>query len=302
LFLAPSRTRPRPRFLLPGLVGLALSAGLSHSAAALELQGELRQGGLVTGQVEPGTTVRFDGQPVPVTPDGTFLIGFGRSSPEHLALRLRGPGGQLRHHTLEVDQRDYPTQRIDGLPERKVHPKPEDLERIRRDQARVKAARDHTSDLEAFKAGLTWPVKGPVTGVYGTRRILNGAPRQPHFGVDIAAPAGTPVRAPAGGVVRLAAPDLFFSGGTLILDHGQGLTSSFLHLRRFHVAAGDRVDQGQVIAEVGATGRVTGAHLDWRINLRGKRLDPALAAGSMPRGSGPVAASSPGRGNPAAGP
>lgn len=302
MFLAPSRIQPRPRFLLPGLVGVALSAGLSHSAAALELQGEFRQGGLVTGQVEPGTTVRFDGQPVPVTPDGTFLIGFGRSSPEHLELRVKGPDGEPRRRALEVDQRDYPTQRIDGLPKRKVHPAPEDLERIRSDQARVREARGHISDLDAFKAGFIWPAKGPITGVYGTRRILNGAPRQPHFGVDIAAPAGTPVRAPAGGVVRLAAPDLFFSGGTLILDHGHGLTSSFLHLRRFHVAPGDRVGQGQTIAEVGATGRVTGAHLDWRINLRGKRLDPTLVAGPMPRESGPVATGSPGQGDRSAAP
>jgi murein DD-endopeptidase MepM/ murein hydrolase activator NlpD len=263
----------------------------------LELEGAFRQGGLVTGKVEPGTTVRLDGQPVAVTPDGTFLIGFGRTSPEQLELRLKGPDGELRHRTLEVDPRDYPTQRINGLPERKVRPEPEDLKRIRRDRARVKEARGHTSDLDAFKRGFIWPVQGPITGVYGTRRILNGAPRQPHFGVDIAAPAGTPVQAPAGGVVRLAAPDLFFSGGTLILDHGHGLTSSFLHLRRFHVAAGDRVRRGQTIAEVGATGRVTGAHLDWRINLRGKRLDPALAAGPMPGESDPVASSSPGGGN-----
>jgi murein DD-endopeptidase MepM/ murein hydrolase activator NlpD len=242
----------------------------------------------VQGQVEPGTTVRVDGRKIPVAPDGTFLLGFGRTHPGNMELQLKSPQGSVRHRTLQVDQREYGTQRIQGLPARKVHPDPADMERIRRDRERVKAARSHISDLTAFRKGFIWPVRGPITGVYGTRRILNGAPRQPHFGVDIAAPAGTPVRAPAGGVARLAAPDLFFSGGTLILDHGHGLTSSFLHLQRFRVEPGDRVRQGQIIAEVGATGRVTGAHLDWRISLRGKRLDPALAAGPMPRDSGHV--------------
>jgi murein DD-endopeptidase MepM/ murein hydrolase activator NlpD len=125
-------------------------------------------------------------------------------------------------------------------------------------------------------------VQGPITGVYGSQRILNGKPRRPHFGIDVAAPVGTPVYAPAPGIVTLAVPDMYFSGGTLIIDHGHKLSSSFLHLHKMHVAVGDRVEQGDLIAEVGATGRVTGAHLDWRINLRRNRIDPELLVPPMP--------------------
>ena len=262
--------------------GLACWIALSAPAHALELRGDIREGGLLRGQVPPGSSVRLAGESLPVGPDGHFLIGFGRQAPERVTLRVRQPDGSQRRRTLEVGQRTYRTQRISGLPTDKVHPDADALTRIRREQARVEAARGHLSRLPAFRSDFIWPATGPVTGVYGTRRVLNGAPRQPHFGVDIAVPAGTPVRAPAGGVVRLAAPDLFFSGGTLILDHGLGLSSSFLHLRRFHVRVGERVSRGQVLAESGATGRATGPHLDWRINLRDKRLDPALVAGPMP--------------------
>jgi murein DD-endopeptidase MepM/ murein hydrolase activator NlpD len=125
-------------------------------------------------------------------------------------------------------------------------------------------------------------VQGPISGVYGSQRILNGEPRRPHYGVDIAVPVGTPVRAPAPGIVTLAVPDMFFSGGTLIIDHGHRLSSSFLHLSKLHVDVGDRVEQGDLVAEVGATGRVTGAHLDWRMNLRDRRIDPQLLVPAMP--------------------
>jgi len=157
-----------------------------------------------------------------------------------------------------------------------------DYQRIRRDSAAVKQARERDDPRADFLSGWIWPVEGPISGVYGSQRVLNGKPRRPHFGVDIAMPVGTLVKAPADGLVTLAHPDMFYSGATLIIDHGHKLSSTFLHLSRILVEVGDRVRQGEVIAEVGKSGRVTGAHLDWRMNLRQARIDPQLLAGPMP--------------------
>lgn len=211
-------------------------------------------------------------------------MGFGRNAPTGQKLVVDPPGEPARSYRLRIRERDYDVQRIDDLPQAMVHPDPEALARIREEQARVERARDHFTRIGGFREDFSWPVTGRVSGVYGTRRILNGESRQPHFGVDIAAPSGTPVRSPASGVVRLAEPDLYFSGGTVILDHGWGLTSTFLHLESLRVAEGEPVSRGQVLGQAGATGRATGPHLDWRINLGEKRLDPALLAGPMPGG------------------
>ncbi len=182
---------------------------------------------------------------------------------------------------MKIAKRDYRIQRIDGLPPRKVTPKAEDLKRIRQETALVKAARRRDDPRTDFMRGFIWPAKGRVSGVYGSQRILNGQPRRPHFGVDVAGPVGTPVVAPADGVVTLVHPDMFFSGGTLVIDHGHGLSSSFLHLSEVLVKEGQRVKQGELIARIGATGRVTGAHLDWRMNLFDTRIDPQLLVGDM---------------------
>lgn len=247
------------------------------------LAGELVQGGMVYGKAPPGSQVTQDGVALRVSDRGEFLLGFTRDAPPTSRLRISLPDGRVQERELEVAVREYRIQRIDGLPKSKVTPRsPEDLARIRRDAVAVGKARARDDDRQDFRGGFVWPVTGPITGVYGSQRVLNGKPRRPHFGVDVAAPVGTPVRAPAAGVVTLAEPDLFFSGGTLIIDHGHKLTSSFLHLHKLHVADGDRVEQGDLVAEVGATGRVTGAHLDWRMNLRDRRIDPELLVPSMP--------------------
>lgn len=267
------------------VVALALALALLSrpiSAEGPRLSGDFRQGGLITGKVEPGSQVYFAGQPVRVGPRGWFALGLGRQAPQRLPLSWRDPDGTFHQREVEVVQRRYETQRIDGLSDNLVSPGEQALKRIRKEQERVRQARSRFSALEAFRSEFTWPVEGPITGVYGTRRVLNGEPSQPHYGVDIAAPAGTPVRAPAEGVARLADPDLYFSGGTLVLDHGHGVSSSFLHLEQIRVEEGEHVTQGQVIAEVGSTGRSTGPHLDWRINWFDKRLDPSLLAGPMP--------------------
>jgi len=265
------------------IVLMAFVCGAMAETQPYSLSGDFVQGGVVFGKTQPGSRVYQDGQALRLSDGGDFLLGFTRDAPASSQLRIRLQDGRQIDKTFAVAAREYQIQRIDGLPQRKVTPRsPEDLARIRRESAAVGKARRRDDNRQDFLAGFVWPLLGPITGVYGSQRVLNGQPRRPHFGVDVAAPVGTPVRAPAAGVVTLAEPDLFFSGGTLIVDHGHRLTSSFLHLHKLHVAVGDRVEQGDLIAEVGATGRVTGAHLDWRMNLRDLRVDPQLLVPPMP--------------------
>ena len=188
--------------------------------------------------------------------------------------------------TLAVATREYRIQRVDGVPQRTVTPPPEQLERIRRERALVVAAKGRRIEqpdwLRQVAGAFAWPASGPISGVYGSQRVYNGTPGTPHYGVDVAAPAGTPVHAPADGLVTLAEPDLFYSGGTIILDHGYGLSSSFLHLSEVGVAVGDEIRRGEVIGAVGASGRATGPHLDWRMSFRGRRIDPQRLVPPMP--------------------
>jgi len=250
--------------------------------AELSLPGPMTQGGMLIGQVGAGARVEVEGTDVRVSEQGIFLMGFGRDHPAESRLTVFYPDGRSETRNLVVRSREYQIQRIDGLPKRKVTPKKMDYDRIRKDSAAVKQARERDDARTGFLSGWIWPVEGPISGVYGSQRILNGKPRRPHFGVDIAMPVGTPVKAPADGLVTLAHPDMFYSGATLIIDHGHKLSSSFLHLHRILVKVGDRVRQGEVIAEVGKSGRVTGAHLDWRMNLRQARIDPQLLVEPMP--------------------
>lgn len=251
-------------------------------ANALELKGELIQGGMLVGQTAPGDQVKFNGDALQVSDSGLFVVGFDRDADLDHELVVYRSGQVVDHEKLTIKKRDYQIQRIDNLPKSKVEPPKRDWERIKRETRLVKAARKRNDARTDFAEGFVWPLHGPITGVYGSQRVLNGQPRRPHYGVDVAAPTGTPVRAPAAGVVTLAEDDLFFSGGTLIIDHGHNLSSSFLHLSKIHVRNGDRVEQGDLIAEVGATGRVTGAHLDWRMNLHKARIDPQLLVPPMP--------------------
>ena len=265
--------------ILISLVGVLTAVGVQ--AGTLKLDREPLQGVLIIGRTVPGTTVTIDGSAVRVSDDGVFLLGFGRDAPSKARLSAKFPDGSRSHRDLRVAQRSYNVQRVDGLPPSKVSPSEQDMVRIRQDIALVKKARARNDPREDFLAAFQWPVKGRISGVYGSQRVLNGEPRRPHFGVDVAAPVGAIVRAPADGVVTLAHGDMFFSGGTLIVDHGHGLSSSFLHLSAILVKEGDHIHQGDPIAKVGATGRVSGPHLDWRMNLLGSRLDPQLLVGPM---------------------
>ena len=266
-------------------LALLLCALLSlDPALAVELEGEPIQGGLMFGTIEPGSTVYLDDSPIAVSPEGYFVIGFGRDETGSQILRWRLPGEEdEQSRALEIASRSYDIERVDGLPPRTVTPDPEAAARIREERrmvATAKARRDQRAD---YAAGFEWPAYGRISGVYGSQRILNGEPRAPHYGVDVAAPTGTLVRAPAPGLITLAHPDLYFSGGTIILDHGQGLSSSFLHLSEILVEAGQYVRTGEPIGRIGMTGRATGPHLDWRMSWLDRRVDPQLLVGPMPQ-------------------
>ncbi len=266
------------RFILGAILTLLC---LPIPAHALTLEGNLIQGGMAIGRVDPGTTVHFHGKAVRVSADGLFVIGFARDAQTKSVIELRHPSGTVERHPLTIQKRTYDIQRIDGLPPRKVSPSPEDQKRINQDRALVKKARRIDDARTDFVQPFIWPVIGRISGVYGSQRILNGKPKWPHYGVDIAAPTGTPVKAPADGVVSLAHNDMFYSGGTLIVDHGHGLSTVYMHLHKILVEAGQRVKQGEVIAQVGATGRVTGPHLHWGMNWFDTRLDPSLLVPPM---------------------
>lgn len=249
---------------------------IAAQAQTLDLRGSWSQGGLIVGRTDSGVSVWFNDRALSVTPEGEFAFGFHRDDPPFATLRLRTPDGRERIETYSVLQRDYPIQRIDGLPGKMVTPPKDVLDRISREAAAVQAARAHDSDRTDFAGGFVWPVEGPLSSVYGSQRILNGVPKQPHYGVDIAVPTGAPVVASAGGTVRLADRDLYYTGGTIIVDHGAGVSSTYLHLSRLDVEPGQTVARGQKIGEVGATGRVTGPHLCFRYNWFDSRLDPQL--------------------------
>lgn len=264
------------------LLLLFLVAPLCAQASEIELEGHFTQGGLVTGRVPPGSQVVFEGRKMRVAADGTFLIGFGRDAAPHAELAVEFPDGRREVRTLDVTARTWDVQRIDGLPERQVTPSPDDLKRIRADIALLVAARARDTAEPLFKAGFIWPATGIVSGVYGSQRILNGQPRQPHYGIDIAAPVGTPVVAAAPGIVSLVHEDMFYTGKTLAIDHGHGLSSVYSHLAEITVREGMRVEQGAMVGRLGGTGRATGPHLDWRVNLFDIRLDPMLLLPPMP--------------------
>lgn len=245
------------------------------------LDGEVAPGSLVVGKTRPGVVVRLDGRRLRLTDEGHFVFGFGRDAEGLVGLSLEH-GEREESHVYRLKDRDWPVQRIDGVPQRTVDPPSgETLKRIRRETASIQQARSRESELTHFLDGFQWPLQGPITGVYGSQRIYNGEPRRPHYGVDIARPAGTEVAAPAAGEVTLAHPDMFYSGGTLIIDHGFGVSSTFIHLQDILVEEGDSVAAGDPVATVGASGRSTGPHLDWRINWYQTRIDPQSVVGEM---------------------
>ncbi|MCE9679471.1 M23 family metallopeptidase [Shewanella sp. AS1] len=264
--------------LLATLGTFTLSA---TAQAEVTLQGKLEQGALIRAKTTPGTQVFLNGEAVKVTPQGEFAFGFEREASLKQELKLVYPDGLTQLKPLTIAAKEYKIDRVNGIAKKIMKPSPEDQARAAKDGKQVRAARDHFSTLTAFTQDFIWPLTGRISGVYGSQRVYNGKPGNPHFGVDVAAKTGTVVVAPADGVVTLAVPDMFYSGGTMIIDHGYGVSSSFLHLHKLYIKPGESVKQGQPVAEVGATGRATGPHLDWRINWYQMRLDPVTVVPSM---------------------
>jgi murein DD-endopeptidase MepM/ murein hydrolase activator NlpD len=267
----------RRRVLLAAaaLLGAGAGAPRARGAVALDLRGPLAQGGLVFARAPAGTRAWLDGRALGVGSDGRFVFGFGRDHAEAAELDLRAPDGATTTRRLAIARRAWDIQRIDGLPPRMVEPGEADLARIKADNAAIAAARARHSPDALWDTDWIWPATGPISGVYGSQRILNGQPRRPHYGVDIAMPVGTPVVAPAPGVVSLASPDMYFTGGTLMLDHGHGVASLYAHLSALDAMPGRRVAKGERIGAIGATGRVTGAHLHWGLTWQSVNVDPA---------------------------
>ena len=271
----------RPFFAALVLLSLGLAAP-SARAAELVLDGDFLQGGLVFGRAVAGAEVSLEGRRVRVTEAGRFIFGFGRDAPPNAVLEVTWPDGKVERRHLAVAKREYKIQRIDGLPPKMVTPPEEVLARIRAENGRIAEARAVDRPEPMYESGFVWPAVGPISGVFGSQRVLNGEPRRPHSGVDVAAPPGTPVTAPADGVVAIAHPDMYYTGGTVLIDHGHGLTSVYSHLKEVWAKEGARLRQGDSIGSIGATGRATGPHLDWRINWFDQRLDPALLVPPMP--------------------
>jgi len=244
---------------------------ITTSSFAVTFKGKFIQGSFILGKTDPGSKVSIDNQKVRVTPDGYFAFGLGRDRKNDVVITINE-----KKIIKKIYKREYKIQRIDGLEEKKVTPPEEVYERIKRENKWIGEARAINSDLDFFKNKFINPLENAiVTGVYGSQRILNGKPKWPHYGIDFAADEGTAIKAMLDGVVTLAEPDLFYTGGTLIFDHGHGISTLYMHMKRLMVEKGQKVKQGDVIGTVGSTGRSTGAHLDVRLNWFGIRLDPA---------------------------
>ena len=261
---------------------------LPLAAAAVDLprnfvkaqSGQFTQGGMVVLHLHEAVSVTLNGQTLPQI-DGRTVLGFGRDADlrQQLAFASKSKSQSV---SVALKPRQYNIQRIDGLPPAMVTPPDEAWPRIIAQGKLKKKARAIASTQSGFAEGFVWPTRGRITGVYGSQRFYNGEARRPHFGIDIAAPRGTEVVAPASGTVTLAEPDMYFEGGLVFIDHGLSVTSAYMHLDSLKVKVGDKVKRGDVIATVGSTGRSTGPHLDWRMFWRGARLDPALLAEGNP--------------------
>lgn len=241
------------------------------------LNGKFTQGSLIRGKLPANSKVFLNGRALDINPSGDFVFGFGRDAELDHKLSWQLPDSEQTHvMPITLQKREYKVQKIEGVAQKYVSPPTSVLEQISVDNRALSKARATKTDDTYFSQDFILPAQGRISGVYGSQRVFNGEPRRPHFGLDIANKTGSAVIAPASGTVTLAVPDMYYSGGTLIVDHGMGVSSTFIHLSKIHVQEGQFISQGELIAEIGATGRVTGPHLDWRINWFKERLDPAL--------------------------
>jgi murein DD-endopeptidase MepM/ murein hydrolase activator NlpD len=252
------------------------------ATVSLDCAGAYAQGGVVVCRTAPGAALFVDGEERgKADADGWAVLGFDRDAGATAEIVVRDAQSQFSK-TVPIAPRTFSVQRVDGLPPETVTPTdPEVLTRIARETEIKNKARESRAAARGFNDAFLWPTQGRMSGAWGNQRVLNGVPRTPHYGIDIAAPTGTPIRAPAAGVVALANPDMHFEGGLVMIDHGQGLISYYLHMSRLDVADGQTVTQGQVVGAVGRSGRTTGPHLCWRMRWRDRNLDPSLAVQAL---------------------
>ena len=253
---------------------LLLIIFISSKAFAIDFEGKFRQGHFIIGKTEPKSKIWIDKKPVKVSSDGFFVFGIDRDRKYDVVITKMNEGKKEKI-VKKIQKREYKIQRIDGLPEKKVTPPKEFYDRIKRENKIISNARSINSNLTFFKNKFIPPLdKAIITGVYGSQRILNGKPKWPHYGIDFAAKEGTKIKAMLDGIATMVEEDLFYTGGTLIFDHGHGISTLYMHMQKIYVKKGQKVKQGEIIGTVGSTGRSTGAHLDIRLNWFGTRLDP----------------------------
>ena len=262
--------------ILAILLALPFRVQAESAAQRVVFPDTTSQGSMVIGKVPAGSVVRYAGRSLRTTAYGTVAFGVGRDESGPLTVEVARPDGRKEVSKIQVTPRDWPIEHVNGVPAKTVDPPPEIAERIRREQASVAIVRDRDDDRTDFTETFIRPVEGRISGRFGNQRVYNGKPRAAHSGMDIASATGTPVKAPASGIVTFANADLYLTGGTLVIDHGFGFSSNFLHLSRLDVTVGERIEQGQVIGAVGATGRATGPHLHWGMNWFEVRIAPRL--------------------------
>ena len=244
---------------------------ISH---AVEFIGDFKQGSFILGKTDPSSKVIIDDRKVRVTSDGYFAFGLDRDRINNVTIKIKNKK-ETKLIEKKVFKRKYKIQRIDGLPPKQVTPPPEVYERIKKDNILIGEARAIDSKLIFFKEKFIYPIdKYIITGVYGSQRILNGKPRRPHYGIDFHAPEGTPVKSMMDGVVTLVKKDMYFTGGTIIFDHGHGISTLYMHMKDINVKKGQKVRKGQIVGTLGQSGRATGPHLDIRLNWFEIKLDP----------------------------
>ena len=240
---------------------------------AIEFKGKFIQGHYIVGITNPSSKIIIDKKNVKVSDKGYFVFGIDRDRKFDLVI-TQIKDGKKEKIIKKVLKRKYNIQRIDGLEESKVTPPESVYKRIKEENKKIGEARSINSDLSFFKNQFIMPVDGIISGVYGSQRILNGKPRWPHYGIDIAAKQGTMIKSSGSGIITLAEDDLYYTGGTIIMDHGHGISTIYSHLETVMVSVGDKITKGDIIGIVGSTGRSTGPHLDFRVNWFQTRLDP----------------------------
>ncbi|MBN9545640.1 MAG: M23 family metallopeptidase [Alphaproteobacteria bacterium] len=264
----------RRRAFLTGGFALLATPVWAVNGNRLVVKGAMEQGSLALGYANPKATVKIDGQAVRLSPDGVFAFGFAFDQTKPSLVEVTWSDGMIESQSYTPTVRQYEIQRVNGLPQNTVTPPPDVLERIKREAGEIYVARQRDVPGSDFLSGFDWPAPGRESGVFGSQRIDNGVPMAPHFGVDMAAPTGTPIHAPADGTVSLSA-DHYLNGGFTLIDHGQGVSTSYLHQSKRLVKDGDVVKRGQKIGEIGQTGRATGPHLHWAMNWFEVKLDPS---------------------------